>query len=87
MGDSNAETVKETPGLNILLVEDEEDIALPIADILGEEGHDVAVVHDGERAMRAFELRPFDLVISDIRLPRVDGLTLEVTPANDNKEK
>jgi DNA-binding NtrC family response regulator len=79
MQSSKAEQVEGTeqaPGLEILLVDDEPDIAGPIEEALTEEGHDVTVAHDGAEAMAWLDTRVFDLVISDVRLPRVDGLTI-----------
>jgi DNA-binding NtrC family response regulator len=62
--------------MKILLVEDEQDIAAPIEQVLAEEGYRVAHASDGSRALDRLQLEPFDLVISDIRLPKLDGLSL-----------
>jgi DNA-binding NtrC family response regulator len=62
--------------LQILLIEDEADIADPIADVLCQEGHRVAVAYDGDRGMERLRSSAYDLLISDVRLPAVDGLTL-----------
>ena len=47
-----------------------------IADALIDEGYDVACARDGAEAMAAASAAAFDLVLADIRLPKVDGLTL-----------
>src|SRR5688572_16269305 len=64
------------PRLKILLVEDEPSIAQTLYETLGEEGHRVTLSHDGSQAMSRIDAEVFDLVISDIRLPGVDGLTI-----------
>ncbi|MCA9553949.1 MAG: sigma-54-dependent Fis family transcriptional regulator, partial [Myxococcales bacterium] len=62
--------------LEILLVDDEPSIRLTVADVLRDAGHSVTTASDGEEALNLIEDRPFDLVISDIRLPKADGMTI-----------
>jgi DNA-binding NtrC family response regulator len=62
--------------LNILLVDDEPDLRVSLGQVLRDEGHTVDVASDGEAAMARLSTRAFDLVVSDVRLPKVDGLTL-----------
>jgi DNA-binding NtrC family response regulator len=62
--------------LKVLVVEDEPDLCALIVEALVDEGHDVACAKDGEAAMAAAAAATFDLVLADIRLPKVDGLTL-----------
>jgi DNA-binding NtrC family response regulator len=62
--------------LNILVVDDEPDLRLALGQVLLDEGHAVDVAADAETAFELLASRPFDLVVSDVRLPRVDGLTL-----------
>jgi len=62
--------------LNILLVDDEPDLLLSLGHVLRDEGHAVDVAQDGETAIGRLTSRPFDLVVSDVRLPKIDGLTL-----------
>src|SRR3954451_7869836 len=62
--------------LKVLVVEDEPDLCSLIVDALIEEGHDVTSAKDGAAAMTAASEATFDLVVADIRLPKVDGLTL-----------
>ena len=66
-------SVPERP--RVLIAEDEALIRMDLAEMLGEEGYDVVgQAEDGERAVAlAEELRP-DLVVLDIRMPRLDGL-------------
>jgi DNA-binding NtrC family response regulator len=62
--------------LNILVVDDEPDLRLSLAQVLREEGHSVEVAADGETAMALLGQRRFHLVLSDVRLPKLDGLEL-----------
>jgi len=62
--------------LEILLVDDEPSILLPFDEALRGEGYKVVTASDGLSAVAAATSRAFDVVISDIRLPQVDGLTL-----------
>ncbi len=60
----------------ILVVDDEPDIGVLVKDILVDEGYEVHVVHNGEQAREArLERRP-DLLLLDIWLPDVDGISL-----------
>src|SRR5436190_4842215 len=60
--------------MKILLADDERSIAVTLGDALRGAGHIVTVVPDGEQAIQALKLDPFDCVITDIRLPKADGL-------------
>lgn len=60
----------------VLVVDDEEHLALGIAENLEVEGYDVAVVFDGGRALAALEEREFDLVVLDVMMPVLDGFTV-----------
>jgi DNA-binding NtrC family response regulator len=62
--------------LNILVVDDEPDLRLALGQVLLDEGHAVDVAADAETAFELLASRAFDLVVSDVRLPKVDGLTL-----------
>ena len=62
--------------LKVLVVEDEPDLCSLIADALLDEGHEVVCAKDGAEAMTAASAATFDLLLADIRLPKVDGLTL-----------
>jgi DNA-binding NtrC family response regulator len=60
----------------ILLAEDEELLRTSLAQLLTEEGYDVVQAPDGQAAYELALQRTFDLVLSDIRMPRMDGVTL-----------
>jgi len=57
----------------LLIVEDDEGIALGLEDDLRMEGYDVVVARDGEQAVRVAAEQSFDLIILDLMLPKKDG--------------
>lgn len=57
----------------ILVVEDEEDIALLIRHSLESEGYSVEVCEDGLQALDSVRRQPPDLMVLDVMLPKVDG--------------
>ena len=63
---------------SILIVDDESGIRQSLGALLREEGYEVEAVPSGEDCLAAIERRPFDLVLLDVWLPKMDGLaTLE----------
>ena len=60
----------------ILLVEDEELIRLSFLAALEEAGHSVADAANGSRALELLDEGEFDLVITDVLMPRINGLTI-----------
>jgi len=60
----------------VLVVEDDRKTADLVATYLRHAGHDVAVEHAGDRAASRLERETFDLLVLDLMLPGVDGLTL-----------
>jgi DNA-binding response OmpR family regulator len=58
----------------VLLVEDDRDIAEPLARALGREGYEVSEAGDGRVALEGVLDAPPDLIILDIGLPGIDGL-------------
>ena len=63
--------------MQILLVEDDREVAEYVRRQLEEEGNAVTVCHDGTAGLRAAELHAFDIIVLDVMLPFMDGL--EVT--------
>lgn len=57
----------------ILVVEDNKDFAEPLVCLLEMRGHTVVLVHDGAGGLQALQDNPFDVVLLDIGLPRMDG--------------
>jgi len=62
------------PGSRILVVEDEPTVAQLIVDVLREEGHQVEAVLDSQEGLTRLARREYDLVICDLRMPRLDGV-------------
>jgi two-component system NtrC family sensor kinase len=60
----------------VLVVDDESTIAQLIADVLGGEGYDVDTAPHGVAALERLEQRTYDVVLSDLRMPELDGLGL-----------
>ncbi len=58
---------------HLLLVDDEDALRQVVAERLAEEGFDVTQAADGEAALKALDGFAFDVIISDLRLPGVDG--------------
>lgn len=63
-------------GARVLVVDDEADVCSVMADTLAFAGYDVESTTEGEEALRLLEHRPFDVVVSDIAMPRLGGLEL-----------
>lgn len=62
--------------MRILVVEDEQKIARFIRKGLTEEGYAVDIARDGEEAISFATYAPYDLIILDLLIPRVDGITV-----------
>lgn len=62
--------------LDILLVEDNPDLAANISDYLEARGHRIHYAADGEAGLREALVGAFDVVLLDVALPRRDGLSL-----------
>lgn len=60
----------------ILVVDDEKTARISLADILRLEGFEVEAVESGERAVASFSKTDFDLVLLDIRMPGMDGISV-----------
>ena len=60
----------------ILVVDDEEAVRELIADVLGGHGYEVEMATDGDDALRRCEQGRYDLILSDLRMPKMDGAAL-----------
>ena len=60
----------------ILLAEDEPSVRAFVNRALVLRGHEVAEVGDGSEALDALQVEPFDLLLTDIVMPRIDGVAL-----------
>jgi two-component system cell cycle sensor histidine kinase/response regulator CckA len=57
----------------ILVVEDDPGVAALMADFLTAEGHDVETALNGRLALERLRAAPYDLIVSDLRMPELDG--------------
>jgi DNA-binding response OmpR family regulator len=62
--------------MKILLVEDNERIAKPLAEDLQHQHHVVDLARDGIEGWERTQLVPYDLILLDLMLPRLDGISL-----------
>jgi signal transduction histidine kinase/CheY-like chemotaxis protein len=72
--DEPVEAVKIRP-LRILVAEDNEINQMIVTDTLKTVGHHVDVVSNGVEALQAVAAHPFDLILMDLSMPEMDGLT------------
>ena len=59
---------------NILIIDDERAIRKTLSEILGYEGFKVEEAADGEEGLKKFQSNPFDVVLCDIKMPKLDGI-------------
>jgi len=59
---------------NILVIDDEELITKSLLKLLSSEGYSATVVRNGKDAVEKIKNDNFDLVISDVRMPELDGI-------------
>lgn len=62
--------------MKLLVVEDDRIVRITVRDALEEQGWTVIDCADGAAGLRALDAEPFDLVLSDVRLPGADGLSI-----------
>ncbi len=67
------ESLPPVQGKTILVVDDEPEIATILAELLAEDGHHVDTAANGAQALARLRERTFDLIVSDIKMPEVDG--------------
>ena len=61
---------------NILVVDDEQDILETLPEVLKGWGHTAFTAHNGDEAIQTIEKKSVDLMITDIKMPQMDGLQL-----------
>jgi two-component system OmpR family response regulator len=62
--------------MRVLVVEDEADLARQLCEGLGEAGYVVDIAHDGEEGHFLGDTEPYDAVVLDLGLPKIDGLSV-----------
>jgi two-component system, NtrC family, response regulator PilR len=73
-GGVTTERAAAAESARILVVDDERSMREMLAILLKREGHEVSVAENGRAAIELLDQRPFDLVVSDARMPDLDGL-------------
>lgn len=71
-----ASMMRHTDTMRVLLVEDDELLGEGVRAGLAQAGFAMAWAHDGVEAKTALATEPFDAVVLDLGLPKVDGLTV-----------
>ncbi|KUM43091.1 MULTISPECIES: two-component system response regulator RssB [Pseudomonas] len=67
--------MSNTPA-TLLIIDDDEVVRLSLADYLEDSGFNVLQASNGQQGLQIFEREQPDLIICDLRMPQVDGLTL-----------
>ncbi len=65
-----------TVPLHVLVAEDEALAAMALEDFLSRKGYRVTLAQDGQEGLERYSADPADLVITDLRMPRMDGRAL-----------
>lgn len=68
---------------HILVAEDEPNVRTFISRALEIAGHETTLAEDGQRALEALAKDKFDLLLSDIVMPELDGIALALKVAHD----
>ncbi len=68
--------VAQTERLRIIVAEDYEPLRVELSEMLGELFREVAVCSDGEAALQAYRSGDYDLLLSDIQMPKRNGVEL-----------
>ncbi|MBW2568213.1 MAG: response regulator [Deltaproteobacteria bacterium] len=72
----------------LLLIDDEEGIRKVLSLSLQSDGHDVTTAENGQQALKLFREEPFPIVLTDIKMPGMDGIEVlkEIKKINPNTE-
>ena len=62
--------------IKILIVEDEKMLAEILSDTLSDRNFDVRLAYDGIHALEVIKQEPFDVIVSDVMMPNLDGYSL-----------
>ena len=60
----------------VLIVDDEPNLRKILAAQLSRDGYDVLLAEDGEQGLSLLREHHIDLVVTDLKMPKVDGMTL-----------
>src|SRR4030042_5991536 len=70
----------------ILIVDDEQHISFILQNVLEDAGYDISTADNGISALEVIEQRKPDLIITDINMPHMDGLSLLEIVRNTHPE-
>ena len=70
------QSMTDRHGARVMIVEDDADIAMLVANVLAEEGYATDVVTDSRQALEVFDRTHPDLVTLDVMMPSLDGISL-----------
>src|ERR1051325_10579917 len=59
---------------NILIIDDEKAIRKTLSEILSYEGYKIDEAGDGEEGLKKFKEKSYDVVLCDIKMPKIDGM-------------
>src|SRR3989337_3866388 len=59
---------------NILIIDDEKAIRKTLSEILSYEGYKIEEASDGEEGLKKFKEKAYDVVLCDIKMPKLDGI-------------
>jgi len=76
-----------TKKLKVLYVEDDKSLLEEMKDVLEQFFLEVVIATDGEEGLKLYNDLSFDIVISDIQMPRMDGITLSKEIKQINKDQ
>jgi CheY-like chemotaxis protein len=68
---------------SILVAEDDDSVRAFVVRALNYRGHQVTAAHDGSEALMALKRGTYDLVLTDIVMPVMDGIALALNVAQD----
>ncbi|KPK40485.1 MAG: Fis family transcriptional regulator [Gammaproteobacteria bacterium SG8_47] len=71
-----SETSNAAPGGRLLVIDDEPVAVKNLVYVLSNEGHDVTSAESGPAGLRALQRQSFDVVLTDLRMERVDGMEI-----------
>lgn len=74
--ESRGATPRDSSALDVLVVDDEEAVLSVVEQLTEALGHRARVADSGQAALELLEAAPYDVVISDIRMPKMDGFEL-----------
>jgi len=66
----------ENSEVKVLIVDDEEHTRLGYAEVLRLEGYNVDAAENGREAFLMLQEKDFDVVVTDLRMPEIDGMSL-----------